>query len=150
MHPRDFQIPSWIVGDEFDLHTLNNWMSPSDGPSGMFWPLPSYEDADVDPRNAGIPLQHSMSNAQHKVPQPERGLAVSEIWFNRVTEKSLVRGQETPTQPTSPPPLLQFSVSSAEASEVDEVYRLRLSTQMKPKWSEEPLPSTEFLVSSLS
>lgn len=124
-------------------------MGPNDGSSGMFWPLPSYEDADVDSQSTGIPLQNSTFNTQHKVVAPERRPTVSDIWFNRVTEKSLVRGQETPTQPTSPPPPLQFTVSSAEASEVDEVYRLRLSTQMKPKWSEEPLPSTEFLVSYL-
>jgi hypothetical protein len=139
-----------MVGEEFDLNALNTWMSPMDQTSGMLWPLPPYGNDHVDSRHAGIPLQSSMSSTQYDMTQPERRHTVSDIWFNRIAEKTNVGGQsETPTRPASPP-LPQSAVETSGVSEVDEVYRLRLSTQMKPKWSEEPLPSTEFLVRSYS
>ena len=39
--------------------------------------------------------------------------------------------------------------SCAPRTEINELYRQSLYNRLRPKWSEEPLPSTEFLVSNL-
>lgn len=152
VHQSQTQAPSWMVGEGFDLQALSTWMasgfnSPLDVAGDIPWSLPPYGN-DVASTNFGRQVQSSATQAAHEPAQQETPPTVSEIWFNRLNEKNVPGGQvETPTRATSPP-LPQPSGPSAEPSEVDEVYRMRLSTQMKPKWSEEPLPSTEFLVST--
>jgi hypothetical protein len=152
----DDQFPSWMVGNEFDVQALNTLMSSHLEPcafneSAAPWIV--MESGNDSLQSQGTRQQqrrHSVVRLLDDSSQPDFNrrppkCTISEIWFTRVTRR--IEGRQEPgTRMTSPRPP-RNPTEAGETPEVDEVYRIHLSTQMEPKWSQEPFPSTEFLVS---
>ena len=74
---------------------------------------------------------------------PTTATMVEQLWFDRLesdncstidTAGNLVSGTSTP------------GGENLARREISEIYRQNLSNRLRPQWSEEPLPSTEFLV----
>jgi hypothetical protein len=138
-----------MVNDEFDLEAINllmeNGLTDFSDRRGLR--APTY----IETFNNVNSNQRQGFNRPSIVFQGEENpMTVAGIWYNKLTERNVVEATGEPlTRPGSPPDP-QAPSDTRSPSEVDETYRMSLVTQMKPKWSEEPFPSTEFLVSLLT
>jgi hypothetical protein len=121
------QIPGWLVGDDFDLGALNSSIIQS--ATTLDW---SHDIASsmtgVSPTNVEDILIESPAN----VITNRREDLIRRQWFTY-----LAPGNSGFITPEVLP----------EPSQVDERYRENLSRQLQPQLQNEPLPSTDFLVS---
>lgn len=126
------QIPGWLVGEDFDMSALNAQIFPPSFSMDSF-ELSSHGflPRDLTSHVNDVVIQSPKTN---DVTQP-RDEYIRRHWFTHLgTEKS---GYVTP-DPTNEP------------TRVDERYRENLSRQLQQRVVNEPLPSTDFLVSNPS
>jgi hypothetical protein len=115
------QVPTWLADEHFDLDALNSSVMTST--LGIFTPDYTANDDNADTTIQTLELSHS----EHKEDQ------VRQLWFTYVgTHKS---GNITPN-------------TTQEQVVLDEQYRQTLSQRLQQRVPNEPLPSTEFLVST--
>ena len=123
----DFQTPDWLVGDDFDIDALNHSiMSTPAAPNAS-------NCANVDRglgRNA-VAEPRSYDFNIHGIEELQKR------WYTYIDQERITfTGQITPD-------------GVAERTEVDEFYRVNLSQKLQSHLSDDPLPSTEFLVKQL-
>jgi hypothetical protein len=124
---------SWFVGDDFDLNALNSTIEESIAQY-------SYPRQQYAGHNQQIP---SMDYIDTELTAPDPNLAppatsannISKKWFSNIGVDS---GRPV-TRPVSPGP-------GSGHIDVDEAYRVKLSTKLHVRSSDESLPSTQFLV----
>jgi hypothetical protein len=130
-------LPSWHIGDDFNINEFN-----------MSFSLPMIADQ--------VASQASLSATQideHTAPRIEKGSLntpsmedIQGLWITNIENYSWKNDRNSsysvaPTRPITP------TAESPSGNTVDDRYRNELSLRMRPRWKEDPLPSTEFLVS---
>jgi hypothetical protein len=124
------QIPGWMVGEDFDLSALNAYI-PS---SGAYLDQQNWSSNDL--MASGRPFQMDnnvvIESPSNIIPQ-SREEYIRQQWFTFVgPEQSENVTPDATNEPTS----------------VDESYREDLSRELQPRINNEPLPSTDFLVTT--
>jgi hypothetical protein len=125
---------SWFVGDDFDLNALNSTIQESI--EQYSYPRQQYS---VENRQQTQSMDHA--NAESTASNPNTALPttastnVSKKWFSNIG----VDPENPGTRPVSPGP-------GSGHIDVDEAYRVKLSSKLHVRSSDESLPSTEFLV----
>lgn len=115
------QVPTWLADEHFDLDALNS--SVMTGTLGIFTPDYTANNDNTDTTIQTLELPHS----ERKEDQ------VRQLWFTYIgTHKS---GNITPN-------------TTQEQVVLDDQYRQTLSQRLQQRVPNEPLPSTEFLVST--
>lgn len=126
--------PAWLVGDDFDLNALNSTIQesivqyiyprqPHSSDYRIQFPLTDDSNTQGEPSNSSTIL--SPPTSDH----------VTKNWFSNIE----VRSENPVTRPGSPGPGLDHI-------DVDEAYRVELSSKLQVPPCHESLPSTEFLV----
>ena len=117
------QVPTWLTDENFDLNALNSSVMAST--LGIFSPDSTSNEDNTDTITHTLDLSHSECKEDQ----------VRQLWFTYVgAHKS---GYITPD-------------ATQEQVELDEQYRQTLSQRLQQRVPIEPLPSTEFLVSTES
>ena len=125
----DFQNPDWLVSDDFDINALNSSITEISA-FGTYHPSAMRMDHDVSGEaNVGLRADHGCLTCT--------GELLRKRWYTHVNEDQTIRTRQvTPEE-------------QAERTLVDETYRVNLSRKLQPSLSDDPLPSTEFLVSNV-
>ena len=124
----DFQNPHWLVADDFDIDALNHSIMTRS--AGFRTPNSSLNFGNVD-RGFGGNAVAEPKSSDLDIQQMEE---LQKRWYTYIDqEQTTVTGQITPD-------------GVAQRTQVDEVYRVNLSQKLQPHLSDDPLPSTEFLV----
>jgi hypothetical protein len=124
---------SWFVGDDFDLNALNSTIQESI--AQYSFPRQQYpvdHNPQIPPMDY-INTEVAVSNSNSA--PPTSSSSVSKKWFSNIG----VDPENPGTRPVSPGP-------GSGHIDVDEAYRVKLSTKLHIRSSDESLPSTEFLV----
>ena len=125
---------SWFVGDDFDLNALNSTIEESIAqysyPRQQYAPSHSQQVPSMD----YIDTELTASNSNFAPPTTSVN-NVSKKWFSNIG----VDSERPATRPVSPGP-------GSGHIDVDEAYRVKLSTKLHIRSSDESLPSTQFLV----
>ena len=123
----DFQNPDWLVGDDFDIDALNHSIMST--PAGFRTPNAS-NCANVD-RGFGRNAVAEPRSCDFNMPGIEE---LQKRWYTYIDQdRTTFTGQLTPD-------------GVEERAQVDEFYRVNLSQKLQSQLSDDPLPSTEFLV----
>jgi len=125
---------SWFVGDDFDLNALNSTIEESI--AQYSYPRQQYAASHSQqiPAMDYIDTELTASNSDFALPTTPTN-NVSKKWFSNIG----IDSERPVTRPVSPGP------GSAHI-DVDEAYRIKLSTKLHVRSSDESLPSTQFLV----
>lgn len=128
-------FPSWHIGDDFDLNAFNtSLLSP------VFFdqfPLHNHDSA-TQSQNIVEPTTEIQNPSAPSI------AVIQDLWVTK-TDKNSRKGagisySVAATRPTTPARDFQPHKT------VDDRYREDLSQRLRPRWKEDPLPSTEFLV----
>jgi hypothetical protein len=125
---------SWFVGDDFDLNALNSTIQESI--AQYSFPRQQYpvdHNPQIPPMDY-INTEVAVSNSNSAIPTTNSS-SVSKKWISNIG----VDPENPGTRPVSPGP-------GSGHIDVDEAYRVKLSTKLHIRSSDESLPSTEFLV----
>jgi hypothetical protein len=126
--------PSWHIGEDFDLQTFNTSLLAPIFVDESAWRVASpegHDDMGATPRLG----PHSPSATSMEV--------IQGLWVTKADDNSRKNdGLSYSVAPTCP--ITPTTMSSANG--VDDRYREDLSMRLRPRWKEDPLPSTEFLV----
>lgn len=123
------QIPGWLVGDDFDMNALNAQIFPTSISMAPFeWSSDGFLPGSVASHVNDVAVQSPKANI---ITEP-RDEYIRRNWFSHLgIDRS---GYITPD-------------SMNEPTTVDERYRENLSRELQQRIVNEPLPSTDFLVS---
>lgn len=128
------QYPSWHIGEDFDLHAFNNSLLAPMFVDESTWLVSPEGQGDVVQTARGGPQSPSANSIE----------MIQGLWITKADDnsrkKDAVSYSVAPTRPITPTTL------SSAGNGVDERYRDDLSLRLRPRWKEDPLPSTEFLV----
>jgi hypothetical protein len=126
--------PSWHIGDDFDLQAFNTSLLAPMFVDESAWRVSSPEGQGgmvATPRLG----PHSPSATSMEV--------IQGLWITKADDNSRKNDglsySVAPTRPITP-------TTMPSANGVDDRYREDLSMRLRPRWKEDPLPSTEFLV----
>jgi hypothetical protein len=129
--------PSWHIGDDFNLQAFNNSLLAPMFVDESMWRAAS-------PEGQGGLVAAPRAGPQS--PSANSMEAIQGLWVTKADDTSRKNDSlsysVTPTRPMTP-----TTISSANG--VDDRYRDDLSQRLRPRWKEDPLPSTEFLVCDL-
>jgi hypothetical protein len=132
-------FPSWHIGDDFDIEAFNaSLLSPMAADQSVWYGQTSTSQANelltpqIGTRNSAAP---SINDIQ--------GLWVTKADSYSWKDANNASYSVAPTRPITP------STGSSSGNTVDERYRNDLSQRLRPRWKEDPLPPTEFLVCTL-
>jgi hypothetical protein len=126
--------PSWHIGEDFDLQAFNTSLLAPMFVDESAWRVASPEGQGgmAATRRLG---PHSPSATSMEV--------IQGLWITKADDNSRkndgLSSSVAPTRPISP-------TTMSSANEVDDRYREDLSMRLRPRWKEDPLPSTKFLV----
>ncbi len=126
--------PSWHIGEDFDLQAFNTSLLAPMFVDESAWRVASPEGQGgmvATPRLG----PHSPSATSMEV--------IQGLWITKADDNSRKNDglsySVAPTRPITP-------TTMSSANGVDDRYREDLSMRLRPRWKEDPLPSTEFLV----
>jgi hypothetical protein len=129
-----------LVWEDIDLGDLNSYFfDPFLPPDELLKRLPQAMQTGSDPEQRA-----DATNLQQK--RNAVATIVEQLWFTRLESDSrstlnplvhTVSGDSTPRG------------GKSAREDINEIYRLSLSNRLRPQYSEEPLPSTDFLVSGV-
>ncbi|RPB02447.1 hypothetical protein L873DRAFT_1673741 [Choiromyces venosus 120613-1] len=141
-----FAEPPWFIGQGFDFGALNASIIPGffdinhniyvddDNTVSSVLPPPAI--------TATLPESQNQVAVEYKPPRTN----VAKLWFTSMDQSEENNEPSRPGSPSRMSPDREMADAGDENSGVfDEQYRRRLSNQMKPKWTKEPLPSVDFL-----
>jgi hypothetical protein len=127
------QYPSWQVRDDFDWEAFN---------LSLLVPMSVDETAWIVPPPSNQPASASRPEEVIQSPSPASMDVIMGLWVTRADDANRkadgISYSLAPTRPATP--------NNMSPGTVDERYRDDLSNRLRPRWKEEPLPSTEFLV----
>jgi len=126
--------PSWHISEDFDLQAFNTSLLAPTFVDESAWRVASPEGQGgmvATPRLG----PHSPSSGSMEV--------IQNLWVTKADDNSRKNDglsySVPPTRPISP-------TTMSSTNGVDDRYRGDLSMRLRPRWKEDPLPSTEFLV----
>jgi hypothetical protein len=128
------QYPSWHIGEDFDLHAFNNSLLAPMFVDESAWRVSPEGQGGVAQTPRGGPQSPSVNSME----------IIQGLWITKADDnsrnKDAVSYSVAPTRPITP------TTMSSAGNGVDERYRDDLSMRLRPRWKEDPLPSTGFLV----
>ena len=116
--------PSWLLGEDFDIDALNCSIDATISGWGHTNPVPSADQRRM--YDAANTLYQINSVSSPSTP----GAMVQQNWYTKVALEAPTR--RNPSQP-------------ADQDQVDEAYRTDLSNRLRPRMSDDALPSADFL-----
>jgi hypothetical protein len=131
-HIENEPFPSWYIGDDFDIEAFNMSLRSPIAMDQLACHAPSE-------RHVGDMVTPGME------PNKDAMDEIQALWATKTDSSWKNDGNSSysvaPTRPMTP------TTQSPLSNQVDERYRDDLLLRMRPRWKEDPLPSTEFLVS---
>ena len=115
--------PSWLLGEDFDIDALNYSIDATISGWGHTNPAPSADQRRM--YDAANTLYQINSVPSSSTP----GAMVQQNWYTKVASEA------PPRRPSQP----------ADQDQVDEAYRTDLSNRLRPRMSDDALPSADFL-----
>lgn len=116
--------PSWLLGEDFDVDALNYSISATISDWGhSHHPIPSVDQQRIYDAASTLYQINAVS------PPSALGTLVQRNWFTKVTSEA-------------PPQRVPRTV---DQDRVDEAYRTDLSNRLRPRMSDDALPSADFL-----
>lgn len=130
-------FPSWHVGDDFDLEAFNMCL----GSPSLVDQFPWHAEA-----TAAEDGNHATTRIEAQGPSAPSMEDIQGLWITKADNYSWKNDGNhwysvALTRPITP------TIDSPSGNTVDERYREDLSLKLRPRWKDDPLPSTEFLVS---
>jgi hypothetical protein len=126
--------PSWHIGEDFDLQAFNSSLLAPMFVDESAWRVASPEG------QGGMVATPRLGPHSPSVTSIE---VIQGLWVTKADDNSRKNDglsySVAPTRPITP-------TTMSSANGVDDRYREDLSMRLRPRWKEDPLPSTEFLV----
>lgn len=127
--------PSWHIGEDFDLQAFNTSLLAPMFVDESAWRVVSSPEGQGGMVTTPRLGTHSPSANSMEV--------IQGLWVTKADDNSRKNDglsySVAPTRPITP-------TTMSSANGVDDRYREDLSMRLRPRWKEDPLPSTEFLV----
>jgi hypothetical protein len=136
MHQEPFG--SWQISDDFDLEAFNASLLLPSILEQTAWQAPQVVDRDVV-HTVSVAGSHSLNVSAMD--------EIQHLWITKTADNSWKNDGNAsysvgPSRPMTP------TINRSSPTTVDDSYRNALSSRLRPRWKELPLPSTEFLVRS--
>lgn len=132
----DSSYPSWLIGDDFDIEAFNMALL-----APMFVDQSGWQTA-MPEMNSNIAATSRVRTQSQSVTSMD---VIQGLWITKTDSNVRTDNGNSysvaPTRPMTP------SMVSPGGTAVDDRYREDLSLKLRPRWKEDPLPSTGFLVS---
>ncbi len=128
------EYSTWLLEDDFDLNIFN-LMAPAATPHDI--QMLAYYPTSLGAQPSGRPAPRNSSREVNDRPSIQD---LRKLWYTQMVDAEEdshpVSGTVTPGRGNIP-----------DREDIDEPYRVSLASKLRPRWRDEPLPSSDFLVS---